>query len=58
MLGDEMIDEASRKLAMVATARDRAAGLARTRAFRPPGQALPARPSWPGHRVSPALPTI
>jgi citrate lyase subunit beta / citryl-CoA lyase len=37
MLGGEMIDEASRKLAMVAAARGRAAGLARTRAFRPPG---------------------
>jgi hypothetical protein len=32
MLGDEMIDEASRKLALVAAAKGRAAGLARTRA--------------------------
>ena len=29
MLGDEMIDEASRKLAMVTAAKGRAAGLAR-----------------------------
>jgi citrate lyase subunit beta/citryl-CoA lyase len=35
MLGGEMIDEASRKLAMVAAARGRAAGLPRTREFRP-----------------------
>jgi citrate lyase subunit beta / citryl-CoA lyase len=33
MLGDEMIDEASRKLALVTAAKGRAAGLARTRAF-------------------------
>jgi citrate lyase subunit beta/citryl-CoA lyase len=37
MLDGEMIDEASRKLAMVAAARGRAAGLARTRRFEPPG---------------------
>ncbi|MGH3276627.1 MAG: HpcH/HpaI aldolase/citrate lyase family protein [Streptosporangiaceae bacterium] len=36
MLDDEMIDEASRKLALVAAARGRAAGLGRTREFRPP----------------------
>jgi hypothetical protein len=30
MLGDEMIDEASRKLALVTAAKGRAAGLART----------------------------
>jgi citrate lyase subunit beta/citryl-CoA lyase len=36
LLGDEMIDEASRKLALVAVARGRAAGLARTRQFTPP----------------------
>lgn len=35
-LGDEMIDEASRKLAMVAAARGRAAGLRRTSHFTPP----------------------
>lgn len=33
MLGDEMIDEASRKLALVAAARGRAAGLRRTQQF-------------------------
>ena len=38
MLDGEMIDEASRKLAMVAAARGRAAGLRRTRRFEPPGQ--------------------
>src|SRR6516165_3687481 len=36
MLGDEMIDEASRKMALVAAAKGRAAGLARTTSFRPP----------------------
>jgi citrate lyase subunit beta / citryl-CoA lyase len=39
MLDGEMIDEASRKLALVAAARGRAAGLQRTRRFEPPGQA-------------------
>ncbi len=37
MLGGEMIDEASRKLALVTAARGRAAGLRRTRGFTPPG---------------------
>ncbi|MGD0688112.1 MAG: CoA ester lyase, partial [Streptosporangiaceae bacterium] len=37
MLDGEMIDEASRKLAMVAAARGRAAGLERTQRFEPPG---------------------
>jgi citrate lyase subunit beta/citryl-CoA lyase len=36
MLDGEMIDEASRKLAMVAAARGQAAGLTRTRHFQPP----------------------
>ena len=36
MHGDEMIDEASRKLALVAAARGRAAGLTRTASFSPP----------------------
>jgi len=36
MLGDEMIDEASRKMALVISAKGRAAGLARTSAFTPP----------------------
>ena len=36
LLGDEMIDEASRKLALVAAARGRAAGLTRTERFSPP----------------------
>ncbi|HEY5018962.1 MAG TPA: CoA ester lyase [Streptosporangiaceae bacterium] len=35
LLDGEMVDEASRKLAMVAAARGRAAGLPRTREFRP-----------------------
>jgi citrate lyase subunit beta / citryl-CoA lyase len=37
MLDGEMIDEASRKMAQVAAARGRAAGLPRTRRFEPPG---------------------
>lgn len=36
MLGDEMIDEASRKMALVMAAKGRAAGMARTTAFTPP----------------------
>jgi citrate lyase subunit beta/citryl-CoA lyase len=36
MLGDEMIDEASRKMALVIAARGRAAGLVRTTTFTPP----------------------
>jgi citrate lyase subunit beta/citryl-CoA lyase len=36
MLGDEMIDEASRKMALVISAKGRAAGLTRTSAFTPP----------------------
>jgi citrate lyase subunit beta/citryl-CoA lyase len=36
MLGDEMIDEASRKMALVIAAKGRAAGLARTATFTPP----------------------
>jgi citrate lyase subunit beta / citryl-CoA lyase len=36
MLGDEMIDEASRKMALVVAAKGRAAGLARTSSFTPP----------------------
>jgi citrate lyase subunit beta / citryl-CoA lyase len=35
MLGDEMIDEASRKLALVTAAKGRAAGLSRTKSFDP-----------------------
>jgi citrate lyase subunit beta/citryl-CoA lyase len=37
MLGDEMIDEASRKMALVIAAKGRAAGLKRTKEFTPPG---------------------
>jgi citrate lyase subunit beta/citryl-CoA lyase len=50
MLGDEMIDEASRKLALVAAARGRAAGLARTQTFQPPAtpSGQPATPSGQG----------
>ena len=36
MLGDEMIDEASRKMALVVSAKGRAAGMVRTSAFTPP----------------------
>ena len=37
MLGDEMIDEASRKMALVIAAKGRAAGMVRSAApFRPP----------------------
>ncbi|MEV6982346.1 CoA ester lyase [Sphaerisporangium sp. NPDC051017] len=36
MLGDEMIDEASRKMALVIAAKGRAAGLTRTKSFQPP----------------------
>jgi citrate lyase subunit beta/citryl-CoA lyase len=36
MLGDEMIDEASRKMALVVAAKGRAAGMARTSVFEPP----------------------
>lgn len=37
LLGDEMIDEASRKMATAIAAKGRAAGLTRTSAFDPPG---------------------
>jgi len=36
MLGDEMIDEASRKMALVISAKGRAAGMPRTQKFEPP----------------------
>ncbi|MFB9250800.1 HpcH/HpaI aldolase/citrate lyase family protein [Sphaerisporangium melleum] len=36
MLGEEMIDEASRKMALVVAAKGRAAGLTRTTSFQPP----------------------
>ncbi len=36
MLGDEMIDEASRKMALVVAGKGRAAGMARTARFEPP----------------------
>ena len=36
MLGDEMIDEASRKMALVVSAKGRAAGMQRTKSFRKP----------------------
>ncbi|PTR30219.1 citrate lyase subunit beta/citryl-CoA lyase [Rhodococcus sp. OK519] len=38
MLGDEMIDEASRKMALVISAKGRAAGMARTTSFTPPSE--------------------
>ncbi|MGH8868397.1 MAG: HpcH/HpaI aldolase/citrate lyase family protein [Actinomycetes bacterium] len=36
MLGDEMIDEASRKMALVVAGKGRAAGMSRTKTFTPP----------------------
>ena len=36
MLGDEMIDEASRKMALVIAGKGRAAGMSRTSSFQPP----------------------
>src|SRR5215471_9465217 len=39
MLGDEMIDEASRKMALVIAAQGRAAGMQRTSKFEPPSEA-------------------
>jgi len=39
MLGDEMIDEASRKMALVIAAKGRAAGMRRTSKFEPPSEA-------------------
>ena len=36
MLGDEMIDEASRKMALVVSAKGRAAGMKRTTTFTAP----------------------
>jgi citrate lyase subunit beta/citryl-CoA lyase len=36
MLGDEMIDEASRKMALVVAGKGRAAGMSRTSTFAPP----------------------
>jgi citrate lyase subunit beta/citryl-CoA lyase len=39
MLGDEMIDEASRKMAVVIAGKGRAAGMARTQTFTPPDAA-------------------
>jgi citrate lyase subunit beta/citryl-CoA lyase len=36
MLGDEMIDEASRKMALVVAGKGRAAGMKRTSTFEPP----------------------
>lgn len=40
MLGDEMIDEASRKMALVIAGKGRAAGMARTSSFTPPEGAV------------------
>ena len=53
MLGDEMIDEASRKLAMVTAAKGRAAGLARRAAT--PGTVTPGTgsPGGPGSAEHP-----
>lgn len=38
MIGDEMIDEASRKMALVISSKGRAAGMARTTSFTPPSE--------------------
>jgi citrate lyase subunit beta/citryl-CoA lyase len=38
MLGDEMIDEASRKMALVVAGKGRAAGMARKVTFSPPAE--------------------
>ena len=38
MLGEEMIDEASRKMALVIAAKGRAAGMTRTTTFEPPSE--------------------
>jgi citrate lyase subunit beta/citryl-CoA lyase len=38
MLGDEMIDEASRKMALVISAKGRAAGMTRTDVWTPPSE--------------------
>jgi citrate lyase subunit beta/citryl-CoA lyase len=38
MLGDEMIDEASRKMALVVSAKGRSAGMSRTEVWTPPGE--------------------
>jgi citrate lyase subunit beta / citryl-CoA lyase len=38
MLGDEMIDEASRKMALVIASKGRAAGMTRTSSFEPPAE--------------------
>jgi citrate lyase subunit beta / citryl-CoA lyase len=38
MLGDEMIDEASRKMALVISSKGRAAGMTRTTTFEPPSE--------------------
>jgi citrate lyase subunit beta / citryl-CoA lyase len=44
MLGDEMIDEASRKLALVAAVKGRAAGLRRSQRFEPAGMSSAEHP--------------
>jgi citrate lyase subunit beta/citryl-CoA lyase len=38
MLGDEMIDEASRKMALVVAAKGRAAGMKRSEVWTPPSE--------------------
>jgi citrate lyase subunit beta/citryl-CoA lyase len=45
MLGDEMIDEASRKMALVIAGKGRAAGLKRESSFTPPEEEGSSRPS-------------
>ena len=52
MLGDEMIDEASRKMALVISAKGRAAGMTRTKTFTPPRAEHP-RPASLGGPVAP-----
>ena len=57
MLGDEMIDEASRKMALVIAAKGRAAGMSRTTSFTPPAR-NPCRiaGSGSGSRICPMAP--
>ena len=56
MLGDEMIDEASRKMALVVAAKGRAAGMSRTSSFRPIRR-LPGHVSPPWRRGAPSAST-
>jgi citrate lyase subunit beta/citryl-CoA lyase len=52
MLGDEMIDEASRKMALVVASKGRAAGMTRTSTFEPPAQDQPGPARAPEAQLS------